>query len=142
MAVALPPFRDRALLYAAVIAGGVIGALLRALVSLAFAPGMGFPWATLFVNVTGSFGIGLYAALTGPQGRLTAGPRQHAFVTTGICSGYTTFSMFSLETLRLWQAGETLSAGLYVGVSLIAWLAAVWLGYALGTRFDRSNGVS
>ena len=136
-----PPFRNGISLYAAVIAGSVIGAVLRAMVSLVLPAALGaFPWSTLFVNITGSFVIGFYAALAGPQGRLRAGPRQRAFVMTGICSGYTTFSMFSLETVRLWQAGHPPTAAFYVGLSLITWFAAVWLGYRLAMRLNRLKG--
>ncbi|MGH6618655.1 MAG: CrcB family protein, partial [Alphaproteobacteria bacterium] len=87
------------------------------------------PWGTLFVNVTGSFAIGFYATLAGPKGRLAAGPVQRQFVMTGICGGYTTFSMFSLDTLRLLQDGNPRAAAFNVALSVIAWLAAVWLGY-------------
>ena len=131
--------RSAALLYAAVAAGSVIGGLLRALASLvidAYAPSP-LHLGTLFVNVTGSFVIGFYAALTRPEGRLLAGPRQRQFVMTGICGGYTTFSAFSLETLRLIQAGNLAEAGLGIGVSIVTWLAAVWLGHALATRLNR-----
>jgi fluoride exporter len=137
-----PPPRHTLELYAAVVFGSVIGSVLRALVSLAFMAGFGtaIVWPTLFVNVTGSFLIGFYAALTGPDGRLFAGPRQRHFVMTGVCGGYTTFSMFSLETLQLWQNGLVVSAGLTVAVSIITWLGAVWLGYGLATRLNRLKG--
>lgn len=138
-----PPLRQRLELYAVVALGSVIGGVLRALVSLAFLAvcGTGFVWPTLFVNVTGSFVIGFYAALTGPDGRLFAGPRQRQFVMTGICGGYTTFSMFSLETLELWQTNiPAAAAALNVAVSVITWLGAVWLGYGLAMRLNRLKG--
>lgn len=119
--------------------GSAIGGTARWLVSewmQAWAVG-GFPWGTLFVNVTGSLLIGFYAALTAPDGRLLAGPRQRHFVMTGICGGYTTFSIFSLETLQLAQAGRLALSGLHVSISLAAWLLAVWAGYALATRMNR-----
>ena len=131
-----------AALYAAVALGTVIGGLLRALASLAIhahaAPG--FPWATLFVNVTGSFIIGFYATLTGPDGRWFAGPTQRQLVMTGICGGYTTFSVFSLETLRLLHDGNLPAAGINVVVSVFAWLAAVWAGHTIATRVNRLKG--
>lgn len=133
-----PPWRGAGLIYASVAAGSVIGGSLRYLASLAMQPfGAALPWSTLFVNVTGSLLIGLYAALTGPDGRFIAGPRQRHFVMTGICGGYTTFSAFSLETLRLIQAGNMAAAGINVALSVIGSLVAVWLGYAWGTRFNR-----
>lgn len=129
-------------LYAAVAIGTVIGGVLRAIASMAIEgpAGPGLPWATLFVNVTGSFVIGLYATLTGPEGRLFPGPKQRQFVMTGICGGYTTFSVFSLETLRLLDAGDLPAAGINVGVSVIAWLAAVWAGHTVATGLNRLKG--
>jgi fluoride exporter len=126
-------------LYIAVALGSAIGGTARWLVSewmQAWAVG-GFPWGTLFVNVTGSFLIGFYAALTAPDGRLLASPRQRHFVIAGICGGYTTFSIFSLEALRMALAGNIALSGLHLSISLAAWLLAVWVGYALATRMNR-----
>lgn len=131
------PSHARAL--AAIALGSVIGALLRALAGAGIETwaGAGFPWGTLFVNITGSFVIGFCAAAV-PQDR-------HAlrlFVMAGVCGGYTTFSAFSLETLRLLQHGEGLLAAANVGLSLLAWLAAVWAGDALGRRGRAEPGAS
>lgn len=137
-----PATRNSMALYAAVALGSVIGAVLRALASLALLQHFGpdFPWGTLFVNVTGSFVIGFYAAWTGPDGRMIVGPRQRQFVMTGICGGYTTFSAFSLETLQLLQSGHLPAAGLNVGLSVVTWLVAAWLGHLLATRLNRLKG--
>ena len=88
-----------------------------------------FPWATVITNITGSFVIGFYATLTGPEGRLLATPVARQFVMVGICGGYTTFSAFSLQTLSLAQDGDWLRAGANIGVSVVLCLAAVWLGH-------------
>lgn len=132
-------FRTAALLYTAVALGTATGGSMRWLASELMQGwlGLGFPWGTLFVNVTGSFAIGFYAALTGPDGPILAGPRQRQFVMTGICGGYTTFSVFSLETLRLLEAGSLGLASANVSASVTAWLVAVWAGYALATRASR-----
>ncbi|MDH6232073.1 CrcB protein [Mesorhizobium soli] len=136
-------FRDRASLYLAVSLGAVIGSVLRALVSLTSLAmfGPGFPWGTLFVNIVGSFVIGFYSTLTGPDGRLLVGSRNRQFVMAGICGGFTTFSTFSLETLRLTQSGHWSLAGLNVIISVIAWLLAVWLGHLLAMRLNRLGGI-
>ena len=130
---------DRMGSYIAVVLGSIVGASARFLVSVLFLSqfGDGFPWATLFVNVTGSFAIGFYAALTGPDGRLFVSVRQRLFVMVGICGGYTTFSSFSLETLRLVQSGNVQTAIVYLLVSAITWIASVWIGYALAARLNR-----
>ena len=81
--------------------GGALGSVgrfwLNGMVSRSF--GETFPWGTMVINVTGSFAIGVVAALAMPEGRLDTPSR--AFVTQflmiGICGGYTTFSSFSLQ---------------------------------------------
>jgi CrcB protein len=131
--------RNTAQLYVAVGLGSIVGGTLRWLISELMSAGIpdGFPWGTFFVNVTGSFIIGFYAALTGPDGRLFASAAQRQFVMTGFCGGYTTFSSFSLETVRLLAAGQLWTGGLYIGLSVLTWLAAVWSGFALATWLSR-----
>ncbi|MEZ5827562.1 MAG: fluoride efflux transporter CrcB [Hyphomicrobiales bacterium] len=90
-----------------------------------------FPWGTLFVNATGSLLIGLFATLTGPDGRIFAGSTMRQFVMLGILGGFTTFSSFSLQTLNLVQDGELLQAGGNIVASVIFCLVAVWLGHVL-----------
>ena len=132
-------FWDKTGSYISVALGSIVGAVARFLVSVLFVQqfGDGFPWATLFVNVTGSFAIGFYAALTGPDGRLFVSVRQRLFVMVGICGGYTTFSAFSLETLRFVQSGNAHAAAVYLLVSAVTWIASVWLGHALAARLNR-----
>ena len=128
-------------LYSAVIAGGIIGSLMRWLVALVLpAVAGGFPWPTLFANVTGSFIIGFYAGMTGPDGRLFVSPRTRQFVMTGICGGYTTFSGFAVEMLRFVQAGDVRQAAVYLAVSVTSWLAAVWLGDIAARRLNNRTG--
>jgi CrcB protein len=134
--------RDGLMLYLSVALGTAIGGVARALVSLAAieVAGPGFPWGTLAANVVGSFVIGFYATLSAPDGRLFVGARQRHFVMTGICGGVTTFSVFSLETLRFATVGDYRMAALNVGLSVVTWLAAVWLGHALAARVNRLRG--
>jgi CrcB protein len=73
-----------------------------------------FPFGTLIVNIVGSFIIGLFATLTGPDGRIFVSSTMRQMVMTGFCGGFTTFSSFSLQTLSLaavW-AGHILAASL------------------------------
>lgn len=134
--------RDGLTLYLCVALGTAIGGVARALVSLAAIElaGPSFPWGTLAANVGGSLVIGFYATLTAPGGRLFVGVRQRHFVMTGICGGFTTFSVFSLETVRFAAEGDYRTAALSVGISIVAWLAAAWLGHALAARINRLRG--
>src|SRR2546426_3822825 len=88
--------------------GGGLGSLARwgcsGLIANRF--GQTFPWGTLFVNVSGSFVIGLFATLTAPEGRWVVRPSGRNFFMTGVCGGYTTFSAFSLQTMMLVQGDE------------------------------------
>ncbi|HET7594640.1 MAG TPA: fluoride efflux transporter CrcB [Stellaceae bacterium] len=96
-----------------------------------------FPWMTILINILGSFVIGLFAGLTGPDGRLLVGTLWRQFVMVGICGGYTTFSAFSLETLALLRAGRALAAGANLLLSLALCLIAVWLGHRLAQRLNQ-----
>ncbi len=119
----------------AVMAGGALGSLLRYLLSVWFVERWGdtFPWGTFFVNVVGSFGIGLFASLTPGDGLLSVSPTAKVFVMMGIFGGFTTFSSFSLQTLLLAREGAWIAAGGYVVASVVLCLAAVWLGDLAGS---------
>lgn len=95
-----------------------------------------FPWGTLLVNVFGSFVIGFFATITGPDGRVFADTLTRQFVMIGLCGGYTTFSSFSLQALNQLQDGEWGLAGANIALSLITCLAAVWAGYALAASLN------
>jgi len=102
--------------------------------------GQTFPWGTLLVNVLGSFVIGFFATLTGPDGRVLVPGDTRQFVMVGLCGGYTTFSSFSLQTLTLVQDGEIARAGLNVAGSVVLCLASVWLGYVAAAALNAVNG--
>jgi CrcB protein len=127
------------LLYLTIAAGGAAGTLLRYVISglVAVRFGETFPWGTLIINVTGSFVIGFFATLTGPDGRLFVSGPTRQFVMVGICGGYTTFSSFSLQTLNLMQDGEWLYAGGNIIGSVVLCLVFVWLGAIAGTAFNQ-----
>jgi CrcB protein len=121
-------------------AGGALGTMLRFWLSGVVAQAFGerFPTGTLVINVTGSFVIGLFAAMTGPDGRFMIRPLGRQFFMIGICGGYTTFSSFSLQTLNLAREGQWAYAGLNIGLSLVLCLAAAWLGFAAGEALNRA----
>jgi CrcB protein len=101
--------------------------------------GAAFPWGTLIINVLGSFVIGFFAALTGPDGRLMVAGDVRQFVMVGLCGGYTTFSSFSLQTLNLAQNGEMGRAGLNIAATVALCLASVWLGAVLAAAINLSK---
>lgn len=129
----------------AVAAGGGVGSLLRYLVSgwvqrvrwpSAWGGfGASFPWGTLAVNLTGCLTIGLVAGLF--QRRAPLHPAAASFLLIGLLGGYTTFSTFSLETLRLLDEG---SFGLALANGLGSPLLGV-LGAWLGDLVARGMGV-
>jgi CrcB protein len=103
--------------------GGALGAVARFLVGTAFARklGTGWPWGTLFINLTGCFLIAvLTARLTSPQWRY--------FLPIGFVGAYTTFSTYEYETMRLIQVGQPGGAFAYVVASNALGFGAVLLG--------------
>lgn len=125
--------------YLLVALGSALGGTARYWLSglIAQATGGAFPWGTLVINVTGSFVIGLFATLTGPDGRLFVPGEWRQFFMVGVCGGYTTFSSFSLQTLTLAQDGEWLGTALNIGLSVILCLLGVWLGHAGAMLINR-----
>jgi len=90
-----------------------------------------FPGGTMAVNIIGCSFIGWFAVITGSGGRWVAPFSVRAFVMTGICGGYTTFSTFSLDTLNLARDGAWMRAALNILGSLVFCLLGVWLGHAI-----------
>lgn len=129
-------------LYLAVALGGALGTVARYGLSGAVANAFGetFPWGTLIINVTGSFMIGLFGALTGPDGRYLVGSAARQFVMIGFCGGYTTFSSFSLQTLALMRDGEWIYAGWNILGSVVLCLLFVWFGAILAGEINQLKG--
>ena len=115
--------------------GGVLRFLCSGLVARTF--GETFPWGTLLVNVSGSFLIGLFAVVSGSDGRLLVGSTARQFVMVGIFGGYTTFSSFSLQTLNLARDGQWWLVAANIALSLVLCLAGVWLGFVAGVAVNR-----
>jgi CrcB protein len=113
--------------------GGGIGAAGRYGVSLAMPlkPGE-WPWATFGVNVAGSLAIGVLAGWLSSRG--DAAESWRLFLGVGVLGGFTTFSAYSLETLRMIERGEWPAALLYALGSVAAGLAAVAIGAEIAKR--------
>jgi CrcB protein len=98
-----------------------------------------FPWGTLTVNVVGSFIIGFFATLSGPDGRLLVSPDVRQFVMVGFCGGYTTFSSLSLQTLDLIRNGDVAEASGNILLSVVLCMISVWIGYAIAAAMNATG---
>jgi fluoride exporter len=112
-------------------AGGALGSGARHLVNIGMGRwlGAGFPWWTLFVNVTGCFLMG--ALVESLALRLHGSTELRTLLATGVLGGYTTFSAFSMDFAFLVQRHEQVQAALYVVgsvvVSILAFYVGLWL---------------
>ena len=122
--------------YLAVMFGGAVGTGARFALSgwLAAKYGETFPVGTLVVNVSGCFVIGLFAALTGPDGLFFTSPLIRQVVMLGVLGGYTTFSALEWETLALVENGGRGLALLNLFGSVVLGYIAVWLGAAVAGK--------
>lgn len=105
--------------------GGALGSVLRVLVGMAVV----FPVGALTVNAVGSLLIGVCWALG-----VDKVPGLFPFLMLGVLGGFTTFSTFSLDALKLVQTGQWSAAAAYVFASVALSLAAVVLGFILTGR--------
>jgi fluoride exporter len=114
--------------YIMVLAGGAAGSLARYLVGIAIMTRTGgrFPFGTLFVNITGSFLIGLAMALL--TERLRPHPNWRLLLVVGFLGGYTTFSSLEWETMSLVKDGARWLGLLNAVGSVVVGYGAVWLG--------------
>lgn len=124
--------------YLVVMLGGMFGVGARMWMSAALAARFGesFPVGTLAVNVLGSFVIGLFTGLTGPDGVWLVSPKLRQAVTLGILGGYTTFSSFSLQTINLLSDRQYGYASLNVLLSVLLCLLACWIGLKLALAIN------
>ena len=113
--------------------GGAVGATLRFQLGRAMPHWLGpntataFPWATLTANVLGSMAMGLLAGWLARHGS-AHGEQWRLLLGVGLLGGFTTFSSFSLEMMLLLERGQPGLAASYAGVSVLAGLAALYLG--------------
>ncbi|WP_245884647.1 fluoride efflux transporter CrcB [Tumebacillus permanentifrigoris] len=115
--------------YLAVMIGGAIGAVGRYGVSV-WVPAD--PWKVLLINWVGCFVLGFFTAFAVRTGRVSDVVR--VGVGTGVLGGFTTFSTFSLDAVKLMEQDLWLDVALYVVGSLVGGVALAWVGTMLGRR--------
>ena len=109
--------------------GGFLGAAVRLMSCVALSAWggqWGYAWGTFVVNIVGSFCMGYVSPFW-----LSVQHPARVFVLVGVLGGFTTFSSFSADTLRMLQDGRSGAAALYVGASVLLGLAAAWGGFVL-----------
>ncbi|MGN6358603.1 MAG: fluoride efflux transporter CrcB [Novosphingobium sp.] len=132
-----PPTFLTSSLYVAL--GGAVGSWLRYVVGRAWTGAIGpvaastFPWATLTVNVLGSFAMGLLAGWLARHGN--GGEGWRLLLGVGVLGGFTTFSAFALEFGLLVERGALGTAAGYVALSLAAGFAGLFAGLYLTRAF-------
>jgi fluoride exporter len=120
-----------------IVIGGAIGTLARYLISVAALPfSQNLPWGTIWINIIGSFVIGLFGTVTLAHGRFPVSENARLFVMVGLCGGFTTFSSFSLQTLDLMRSGATVRAAINVIASVVLCIAAVAAGHLIAAYFN------
>ena len=108
--------------------GGALGSVSRFLLGPALQRAFNatFPVGTLFINILGSLILGFVMRLTIEGVNVT--PEARAFIAIGFCGGFTTFSTFTYEALRLLEDGEGSRAALYILASVLLSLGAAFVG--------------
>jgi len=132
---------SQSVVLAAVAAGGAVGACLRYLLGRGLA-GIGgtvfsLPASTLMANALGCFAAGLLMGWLSTRGNHSE--LWVAFLMTGVLGGFTTFSAFSYETLRLLQSGAALSAAFNVLMNVVLSLIGVVLGWQCMQVLQRAS---
>ena len=108
--------------------GGGIGSIMRYLTTVLISRYSSslFPWATYSANLLGCLLIGLFIGILERQQVLSSDLK--LLLITGFCGGYTTFSAFANENMTLIRSGHTFTALLYIAVSVLSGILAVYGG--------------
>ena len=115
----------------AIAIGGAVGALGRHFVNVAMGSllGTGFPWGTVTVNIVGSFLMGVLIHMLAVSWNVS--PEMRALLTVGALGAFTTFSTFSLDVVTMYERDALLLVGVYVVVSVVASIGALFVGLRL-----------
>ena len=118
-------------LFLAAVVGGALGSGARFLVYVTLMPllGLAFPWATITVNIVGSFLMG--AVVEASSSLLDGSALWRTFLATGVLGGFTTFSAFSLDVFELFERRQPVLALVYVAASVVISIVALAGGFTL-----------
>jgi len=121
--------------YLVIALGGALGAVSRALISaqITKALGTGFPFATLAINLLGSFAMGICAVVILDYFKMTGYWRE--LIMVGFLGAFTTFSTFSIEGLNLLHSGQLAAAAVYFITSVIGCVLACFIGWHMAKLF-------
>lgn len=132
----LAPLAGQGPALGAVATGGALGALARHGLAVALPPAPhAFPAATFLANVSGCLLIGVLLVLLVEV--RTPHPLARPFLGTGVLGGYTTFSTYAVDAEALLRSGHVATAGAYLAGTLLAALAATWVGIAAARAVAR-----
>ena len=113
--------------------GGGFGSSLRYIISISLSQHSKiFPFSTFLVNIIGCFLIGLILGYS--QKEYSISQNQMLLLTTGFCGGFTTFSAFAKENLKLIEDGEIFNFSIYLFGSIIIGILAVYVGFQVFNR--------
>lgn len=137
-AVPQVPASSRAQALTLVFAGGMVGTALRSAIDDGFSrPDALLPWATFVINVSGAALLGLLVQLVALRWRGASGRRLRLALGTGLLGGYTTYSTFIIESVRLGSDRELVAALLYDAASLTLGFLAAFTVMAAVRSWDR-----
>lgn len=114
--------------------GAALGSAVRLIIGAVFGSLTTWPFATLAVNLFGSLLMGYLAVSGRRDGSKPLPACQQQFWLTGVCGGFTTFSLFSLELLQLVSRGEVIGAVCYMLLTLLGGCGFCYLGMRLASR--------
>lgn len=124
----------------AVAAGSAVGGAARYIAAVTLASRSAvFPLGTLFVNVAGGFVLGVLVQSLAEPGADSTSRATWLFLTVGLCGGFTTFSAFGLDAVRLLQGGHASRAALYMLLSVGLTVLAVYAGLLVGRLAGRAS---
>lgn len=117
----------------AVFVGGGLGSVLRYVIGIKFpSNGLGFPYSTLLINLLACLIMGLLGGFL--DSKFEVSGLVKTLLIVGFCGGFSTFSAFTAENIKLIETGSYLLAGLYIVLSIVFCLLVFWMGMRLGNK--------